>query len=288
MTGFGKGETIQNQKKITIEAKSVNHRYGDISIRMPKKFNYLEHRIRSFVKEQISRGKIDLYISYEDLSEQSNCISVNQPLIREYIDQFHALSEKFKLENDITISYITQLPEVLKLEEQEIDEESIWGLLEPALQNCVNQLVEMRITEGKKLREDLLFKIKDIDGFLKKIEENASLVVSEYRDRLQERLQDLIEQNIIDESRLAAEIAIIADKSCIDEEIVRLKSHIEQIQVNLDSKGPVGRKLDFITQEMNREANTIASKANNLHITNAAIGLKSEIEKIKEQIQNIE
>lgn len=289
MTGFGRCEIAQVDRKITIEIKAVNHRYCDISIKMPKKLSFFEAGIRNVLKQYIGRGKIDIYITYEDYTENNVCVKYNADLAREYFANLEKMSKEFNIENDVRVSTLSRYPDVFTLEEQTIDESELWELVEEAVRTAASRFVETRIAEGERLKEDILNKL---DGMLKLVdfvEERSPQIVAEYRNKLYAKVAELLGDTKIDDSLLVTEVTIFADKICVDEEIVRLRSHILNMkEVLTDDSDNVGRKLDFIAQEMNREANTILSKANDLEVTNKAIDLKTEIEKVREQIQNIE
>lgn len=288
MTGFGRCEIQSGEKKFTVEMKGVNHRYLDVNIRMPKKLYFFETAIRSYLKKYIQRGKVDIFVTYEDLSEGQMSLKYNEALASEYLDYFRQMEEKFGLENDVRISALSRYPEVFTMEEQDVDEEEMWNGLREALDGACVQFVSARETEGEKLREDLIGKLDDMKAVVEKIEERSPQILSEYREKLEEKVKELLADTQIDESRIAAEVVMFADKICTDEEIVRLKSHIDHMKSTLQAGEGIGRKLDFIAQEMNREANTILSKANDLTVSNYGIDLKTEIEKVREQIQNIE
>lgn len=289
MTGFGRCEVQDESRKFTVEMKSVNHRYLDASIRMPKKLNFFETAIRSLLKQSVQRGKVDIFITYEDLSEQQVSLKYNEVLAAEYLSYFEKMQEKFSLENDIRVSTLSRYPEVLTMEEQAVDEEELWKGLKKALDGAIRQFVETRTSEGEHLREDLIEKLDNMLKLVGCIEERSPQIIAEYRDKLETKVKELLADTQIEDSRIAAEVVIFADKICTDEEVVRLRSHIVHMKETLvsDDSG-IGRKLDFIAQEMNREANTILSKANDLEISNIGIELKTEIEKVREQIQNIE
>ena len=289
MTGFGRCEVQDESRKFTVEMKSVNHRYLDANIRMPKKLNFFETAIRSLLKQSVQRGKGDIFITYEDLSEQQVSLKYNEVLAAEYLSYFEKMQEKFSLENDIRVSTLSRYPEVLTMEEQAVDEEELWKGLKKALDGAIRQFVETRTSEGEHLREDLIEKLDNMLKLVGCIEERSPQIIAEYRDKLETKVKELLADTQIEDSRIAAEVVIFADKICTDEEVVRLKSHIVHMKETLvsDDSG-IGRKLDFIAQEMNREANTILSKANDLEISNIGIELKTEIEKVREQIQNIE
>lgn len=288
MTGFGRCEVAENNRKFTVEIKSVNHRYLDVNIKMPKKLNFFESAIRAELKNYISRGKVDLFISYEDYTENHANIRYNRELAAEYRKYLRQMQEEFGLEDDIRVSTLSRYPEVFTMEEQNVDEGELWKELRKAIQGAAESFVQTRVAEGERLREDLLQKLDGMLGLVDFIAERSPRIVQEYRQKLEERVKDLLGDAQVDENRLLTEVTIFADKVCVDEELVRLRSHVESTKKALISGGSIGRKLDFIAQEMNREANTILSKANDLEISARAIELKNEIEKVREQIQNIE
>lgn len=288
MTGFGRYELINGGRKITVEMKSVNHRYSEITIKMPKKLNFFESGIRNILKEYISRGKVDMYISYEDDSENTEVVKYNEDVAREYVEAFSKISETFGLNNDAQVSTIARMPEVLVMEEQAMDEEDLWNDVEKAVRGCAEKFVETRIAEGEKLKADLFDKLDGINVMVDKIEKRSPEIVKEYREKIIAKVTELLGDNQVSEQVLANEIILFADKICTDEEMVRLRAHVSNMKDTLNVGKDVGRKLDFVAQEMNREANTTLSKANDLEISNIAIDLKTEIEKIREQIQNIE
>ena len=288
MTGFGRCEISEGDRKMTVEMKSVNHRYLDVNIKMPKKLNFFESAIRSLLKAYLQRGKVDLFITYEDLSEGKGSLRYNRELAAEYLKYLTQMSEEFGLENDVKASVLSRYPDVLVMEEGEDNEEELWKLLEQALKGACEQMVETRAREGENLKKDLMAKLDEMIIHVAWIEERSPQIVAEYRKKLEDKVHELLADAQVEESRLATEITIFADKICVDEELVRLRSHIKHTKAVLEEKDSVGRKLDFIAQEMNREANTILSKANDLEVSNRAIELKTGIEKVREQIQNIE
>ncbi|GFH94143.1 hypothetical protein IMSAGC003_00673 [Lachnospiraceae bacterium] len=288
MTGFGRCEVAENNRKFTVEIKSVNHRYLDVNIKMPKKLNFFESAIRAELKNYISRGKVDLFISYEDYTENHANIRYNRELAAEYRKYLRQMQEEFGLEDDIRVSTLSRYPEVFTMEEQNVDEGELWKELRKAIQGAAESFVQTRVAEGERLREDLLQKLDGMLGLVDFIAERSPRIVQEYRQKLEERVKDLLGDAQVDENRLLTEVTIFADKVCVDEELVRLRSHIETTKATLQEGGSMGRKLDFIAQEMNREANTTLSKSNDLEVSNCAIELKTEIEKVREQIQNIE
>ena len=276
MTGFGRCEVAGNNRRFTVEIKAVNHRYLDVNIKIPKALNY------------ISRGKVDVFITYEDLSEHTCKVRYHKEVAQEYLLYLRQMAEDFGLDNDIRVSSLSKYPEVFTMEETGVDEEELWKELQKAVEGAAKMFVESRVTEGERLKEDLLEKLDGMLELVDFISERSPQLVAEYRRKLEDKVKELLGDNTLDESRLLTEVTIFADKICVDEEIVRLRSHIETTRESLREGGSIGRKLDFIAQEMNREANTTLSKSNDLEISNCAIELKTEIEKVREQIQNIE
>lgn len=288
MTGFGRCEVEEGSRKFAVEMKSVNHRYLDMNIKMPKKLNFFESSIRSELRNYVQRGKIDIFIAYEDYSENNINIKYNRDIAAEYFGYLKEMAAEFDLDNDIRVSTLSRYPEVFSMEEQTIDEEEIWKVLVKALQGASQEFVQSRITEGQNLADDLIEKLNLMLDHVSFIEERSPQMIEEYSTKLREKVQELLRDAAVDETRILTEVTIFADKVCVDEELVRLKSHIEAMKQALTEGGSIGRKLDFIAQEMNREANTILSKANDLAISSRGIELKTEIEKVREQIQNIE
>ena len=290
MTGFGRCEITEGERKFTVELKAVNHRYLDVNIRMPKKLNFFDASIRNLLKQYAQRGKVDIFITitYEDTSENQVSLKYNRALAEEYLQYFKMMQETFGLDDDIRVSTLSRCPEVFTMEEQAEDEEALWNGLEKALKGAFVQFVDTRVAEGENLKKDIVDKLDEMLELVAHIEKRSPEIVAEYRAKLEAKVKELLEDTQIDEGRLASEVVIFADKICTDEETVRLKSHIKHMKATLEEKEGIGRKLDFIAQEMNREANTILSKANDLTVSNYAIDLKTGIEKVREQIQNIE
>ena len=289
MTGFGRCEVSEGDRKFTVEMKGVNHRYLDANIRMPKKLNFFDSAIRTVLKQYVTRGKVDIFITYEDLTENQVALKYNESLAKEYLDAFKKMEETFGLENDIRVSTVSRCPEVLTMEEQSADEDELWKGLKKALEGALKQFVETRGIEGENLKNDIIAKLDGMSEKVTCIEVRSPEIVAEYRAKLEEKVKELLADTQMDEGRIAAEVVIFADKICTDEEVVRLKSHIAHMKETFATEeNGIGRKLDFIAQEMNREANTILSKANDIEVSNYAIDLKTEIEKVREQIQNIE
>ena len=288
MTGFGRSEWADDTIKLTVEMKSVNSKYLDLNLKMPRKFNIFEGNIRTLLKSYASRGKIDLYISYEDLSESQKSLRFNETLASEYLKYYRMITEKFGIVDDIRTSVIARCPEVLVLEEQDTDEDALWNKLYAVLADAFASFKESRLKEGAALRLNILEKLDDMQRLADYIESMMPLIITEYKSRLEERVKEFLESSSIDEGRIAAEVTIFSDKTAIDEELVRLKTHIKNMKDILTKGGEVGRNLDFLAQEMNRESNTILSKSSNIDVTNCGIELKTCIEKIREQVQNIE
>ena len=286
MTGFGRCEIMENDRKFTVELKSVNHR--DVNIKMPKKFGFFESSIRTLLKEYIQRGKVDVFVTYEDYTEENFALKYNEDVAASYLKYLNQMAETFGLEKDIRVSTLSRYPEVFTMEEQSIDEKELWAILEKALRGACSQFVDSRIAEGERLAADLKEKLNTMLSYVDFIEERSPVILSEYKKRLTEKVSELLEDRQIDESRILTEVTIFADKICVDEETVRLRSHVESTRSALEEGGSIGRKLDFIAQEMNREANTILSKTTDLEISDVGINLKTDIEKVREQIQNIE
>ncbi len=281
MTGFGRCEVTEDARKITVEMKSVNHRYLDVNIKMPKKLNFFETAIRNELKNYMQRGKVDVFITYEDLTETNLCVKYNRELAAEYMKYLWQMSEDFSLDNDVRVSTLSRYPEVLTMEEQTVDEEELWQFLGKAVRGAAESFVETRVKEGENIRDDLLAKLNAMLAGVEFIEHRAPQIMTEYRQRLRDKVKELLQDTQVDESRLLTEVTLFADKVC-------LRSHITTMKRDLTEGGSIGRKLDFLAQEMNREANTILSKTTDLETSDRAIELKTEIEKVREQIQNIE
>lgn len=289
MTGYGKGEAENELFRLKIELKSVNHRYLDINIKSPRYLIYLEERIKKFIKEDLSRGKIDVFINLDFINQSSIDVKVDLPLASNFKKELDSLIIELGIDDKVRLSNILQISDIIKTEKKDLDEDLTWETLQNALSVALANITQMREYEGKQLKSDILLKLEEIELITNKIELRAPLVVEEYRIKLNERIKNLMDDsNFVDYDRLALEVAIISDKSSIDEEIIRLRSHINQFREILNQTSAVGRKLDFLIQEFNREINTIGSKSSDSDIINAVVDLKSEVEKIREQIQNIE
>lgn len=288
MTGYGKGVAENADARVTLEMKSVNHRFLDLSIKLPKKLNFLEASIRNKIGDSIARGKVDVFITLTEHSDACYQVSVNEAIAKKYCDSISAMAEHLGLENDMKASSISRLPDVIELEEIEADEDSLRSLVEEALDKCLQQFIAARLAEGQRLESDLIAKMDQMSELVAALEKRSPQIITEYKARLLAKVNDLLADNQIDEARIAQEVVLYADKICIDEEMVRLKSHVAEVKSVFDLDKEVGRKLDFLAQELNREANTILSKSTDVEIADIGITLKTLIEKVREQIQNIE
>lgn len=289
MTGFGRGEYKDDNYQFLVECKTINHKYADINIRLPRKLSFLEDKARILIKDYIKRGRVDLYIKLDLLGNEDVNLKFDEKLATQYVSILKQIKDKFDLVDDISVMNIAKFPDIIKTEEKEDDEDKLWSMLKVALENALLKLKEMRSEEGKKLADDIQNRCDLLKNYIEDIEKYSYNVVIDYKEKLKNRISDMLEDpSIIDENRLAQEVAIYADKSNITEEIVRFKSHIEQLKNTVVKDEAIGRKIDFLIQEMNRETNTIGSKSSDLNITNLVVEVKSELEKIREQIQNIE
>ena len=288
MTGYGRSELLGDSCRIAVEIKSVNNRYLDISIKMPRQLNQLEAQIRGELKKYMQRGKVDVFITYEDLTEANMAVKYNSRIAQEYWKYLQQMAEEFGIENDVRVSSLSRYPDVLTMEEEPADPEGIWENLYKVLIEAVQMFDASRVREGEFLKNDLNSKLDEMLGHVDFITERAPGLIETYRASLREKVAELLEASNIDESRIAQEVTIYADKVCVDEELVRLRSHIEATREELVKEGSIGRKLDFIAQEMNRESNTILSKSDDREVSDHAIELKTSVEKIREQVQNIE
>lgn len=289
MTSFGRARSEEGRNRLfSIEMKSVNHRYLDMNIRMPKSIFPLEEKIRKLISARLNRGKVDVYINLKNFSNGGEVAKLNETLAKSYFECLNKIAEELSIENDVTTTKIARFPDVISIEEKEENIDEIFEEIKILIEASLDKMVEMRVREGEKLKEDILGKLQVIEELVFNIEEIADLIPKQYKIKLEERIKELTKGIEIDENRIATEIAIFADKAAVDEEIIRLRSHISQMRSTLNLDEPIGRKLDFIVQEMNREANTIASKSNDMKMTNIVIDIKNIIEKIREQVQNIE
>lgn len=288
MTGFGRYETVTDEYRIAVEIKSVNHRYCDLNIKLPKKFNEIENTLRMMMKEIAERGKIDVYVSYEDYAGKGTHVHYHPQIAKEYVKVAAQVAEEFELHNSLSAERLLGFADVISLEEESNDLESVFPIVTQTLQKAGEQFVASREREGEQLYQDIKGKLAYLLTLVAQVEERSPQMLQEHRQKLLEKVQELLGDRKIDEGILATELIVYADKVCVDEETVRLRSHIDAMSETLDMQEAIGRKLDFIAQEMNREANTILSKANDKELSGIAINLKTEIEKIREQIQNIE
>jgi uncharacterized protein (TIGR00255 family) len=288
MTGFGRSEVYESGKKITVEIKSVNHRYCEISVRMPKKLNFYDSAVRQLIKKYVGRGKVDVYISMETDDVTGSTVKYNKTLAQEYYNNISMIAEDLNLPSDISVMSLARMPEVLTLEESEDEHEKTWEILEKAISESCEMLISTRAAEGEHLKEDIIGKLNGLLDMVKIIEERSPEMMAAYRKKLTEKLNEVITDTNLSEQLIAGELILYADKICVDEETVRLRTHIVNMKKTLEGGENIGRKLDFLAQEMNREANTTLSKANDIEISEVAINIKTEIEKIREQIQNIE
>ena len=288
MTGFGRAQETVDGMTVTVELKSVNHRYFEFTAKVPRTYGFLEEKLKSFLNARVSRGKMECYVSIENLEESDMEVVVNPSLAKDYVDALRTLSETFGLKEDYSAISIAKFPDVLTLRKALADEEKIWNAVQKVTELAVERFVTMRETEGEKLRADILSKADTILEHVAFVETRSPQTVREYHEKLRQRMEELLENTQVDEQRLLTEAAIFADKIAVDEETVRLRSHISQLREFLNADEPIGRKLDFLVQEMNRESNTIGSKAQDVEIAKRVIAIKAEVEKIREQVQNIE
>ena len=289
MTGFGRGEFKNDNYHFLVECKTINHKYCDINVRLPRKISFLEDKIRNYVKNFVKRGRVDLYIKLDLIGSEDVNLKFDDKLATQYVNILKEIKEKFDLQDDISVMNVAKFPDIVKCEEKEEDEDLYWSMLKEALDITLEKLAQMRKEEGQKLAEDTLKRCDILSDLIDEIEKYSDTIVDEYKEKLSTRINEILENpSIIDENRLAQEVAIFADKSSITEEIVRFRSHIEQLKNTVVKNDSIGRKIDFLIQEMNREVNTTGSKSSNINITNLVVEVKSELEKIREQIQNIE
>lgn len=288
MTGYGRAREASNQREIVVELRAVNHRYLDVNVKAPRGYGFLEEAIKKLAASKISRGKVDIYISVTDLAAQETTITLNHELAQSYFDALVELRDKLHLHDDISVMSIAKMPDVLVSQRVEVDADALTASVSEVFNEAVKQFDEMRQIEGEKLADDIRNRMNTIKEIVEQVEIRSPERVTAYREKLEKRMNEILADSTVDEQRILTEAAIFADKTAVDEETVRLRSHLDQLDNMLKDCNPVGRKLDFLVQEMNREANTIGSKANDSILANYVIALKAEIEKIREQIQNIE
>ena len=288
MTGFGRAELSVGTRDIIVEIKSVNHRYYEFSCRTGRGYSFLEDKLKKYVGEKVSRGKVDMYVSVTENDDTAVEVELNRPLAKGYIDAMRTLSEEYGVTDDISVSSLARISDIFQIHRPPTDEEAVFADVKVAADAAMEHFIAMRRAEGERLSADILSRAERILTIVGEIEERSPITVQEYRDRLYAKLQDVLQNNSIDDQRILTEAAIFADKVAVDEETVRLRSHFDQMKAFLSSGIPVGRKLDFIVQEMNREANTIGSKVTDSKLAHKVVEIKGEIEKIREQVQNIE
>lgn len=288
MTGYGKAVCENETARVTVEMKSVNHRYLDLSIKSPRKLNFLEQSVRNRISESIVRGKVDLFITLNEHADASYDVSINKEIARMYLDSIKDMASELGVDNDTKSSTLIRLPDVIEVVEKESDEDSLKALVFEALDNCIKSFIVSRENEGERLSKDLNSKMDEISGLVDKLEDKSPAIIEDYRERLRSKLSELMDISTVDENRIAQEVVLYADKICIDEEMVRLKSHVTEVKDILANSAEAGRRLDFLAQELNRESNTILSKSTNAEVADIGITLKTLIEKVREQVQNIE
>ncbi len=288
MTGYGRFEDLESPRKISVELKSVNHKFFEFSCRLPRTMAFMEDKLKTYVQSRVFRGKIDLYLSVEADNNAPAVVEVNHSLAAGYLQAYKELAETYDIPCHVTAETLARIPDVLTVTKAPEDEDALWAQVQAVAEQAVNQFIAMREVEGARLKEDILGRLNTIREAVSKIEAQTPQTVAAYRARLEEKMRELLDSTTVDESRLLTETAIFADKVAVDEETVRLKSHADQIEALLNGDGPVGRKLDFLMQEANREINTIGSKSQNTAIAGIVVDVKAELEKIREQIQNLE
>lgn len=288
MTGYGRSRQVLDGREITVEIRSVNHRYLEYSARIPRMYGYLEEKLKTFLQSSVSRGKVEVTVSIQNLTGGDTVVQINQALAKGYLDAMRSQAEYLGLKDDLTLSTLTRFNDVFTLQKLEEDQQVVWNSVQQVARQALDQFLEMRRREGERLKLDLLQKLELLNGHVAAVEEQSPKTVAAYRERLLQKMEELLADRCIDQQRILLEAGLYAEKIAVDEETVRLKSHLEQFAQMMEQSGPVGRKLDFLVQEINRETNTIGSKAQDLAVTRRVVEMKSEIEKIREQIQNIE
>lgn len=288
MTGFGRGHKVLNGRDITVEIRSVNHRYYEFSSRLPRSLGYVEERLKSLLQGRISRGKVEVSVLLNNVEAADEKITINHEIVKEYIDALRSVKEEFGLTDDLSLSNVLRVPDAFTVVKTETDEEQLWEDIKSTAEEALEHFISMREKEGERMKQDVLSRLARIEEWVGVVETRSPLVVEDYRKRLYDKMCEVLSTTNIDEGRILLEAGIFSEKTAVDEETVRLRSHIEQFRGLLESGEPVGRKLDFLVQEMNRETNTIGSKVQDIEVTRIVVDQKSEIEKIREQIQNIE
>ena len=288
MTGFGRGHEILNGRDITVEIRAVNHRYYEFGCRIPRSLGFLEEKLKTLLNGRISRGKVEVSVLVYNTENKDEKISINREIVRDYIDALRSVKDEFSLNDDLSLSHVMRIPDAFTVVKEEADEEQIWSDVKQVAEQALTKFIAMRETEGERMKADILSRLTTIEGWVSVVEERAPIIVEEYRKRLYDKMCEVLNSTNIDESRILLEAGIFSEKTAVDEETVRLRSHIAQFRTMLDGNEAIGRKLDFLVQEMNRETNTIGSKVQDIEVTKIVVDQKSEIEKIREQIQNIE
>lgn len=288
MTGFGRGHKVLNGRDITVEIRSVNHRYYEFSSRLPRSLNYVEERLKSLLQGRISRGKVEVSVLLNNVGAADEKITINRDVVREYIEALRSVKEEFGLTDDLALSNVLRIPDAFTVVKTETDEEQLWEDIKSTAEEALEHFISMRENEGARMKQDVLSRLAKIEEWVGVVETRSPQVVEDYRKRLYDKMCEVLSSSNIDENRILLEAGIFSEKTAVDEETVRLRSHIAQFRSMLESGEPVGRKLDFLVQEMNRETNTIGSKVQDIEVTRIVVDQKSEIEKIREQIQNIE
>lgn len=288
MTGFGRARELLNGREITVEIRAVNHRYYEFSSRLPRSLTFAEERLKSLLQGKISRGKVEVSVTVQNITAAAEVITANKEVINGYVSALREIKDEFSLTDDLSLSAVMRMPDAFTVVKADTDEEQLWSDLRAVAEKALESFLKMRETEGERMREDILSRLKTIEGNVSFVEERSPIIVESYRKRLYERMREVLSDTGIDENRILLEAGIFSEKTAVDEETVRLRSHIAQFREMLESSEPIGRKLDFLVQEMNRETNTIGSKVQDIEVTKIVVDQKSEIEKIREQIQNIE
>lgn len=288
MTGFGRGHEILNGRDITVEIRAVNHRYYEFSCRIPRSMGFIEEKLKSLLNGKISRGKVEVSVLVSNTDAPDEKVSINREVVRDYITALRSVQEELSLNDDLSLSHIMRIPDAFTVVKEEADEEQLWGDIKTVAEQALGKFITMREAEGERMKADLLARLDTIEGWVGVVEERSPIIVEEYRKKLFDRMTEVLNGANVDESRILLEAGIFSEKTAVDEETVRLRSHIAQFRTMLCGEEPVGRKLDFLVQEMNRETNTIGSKVQDIEVTRLVVDQKSEIEKIREQIQNIE
>ncbi len=288
MTGFGRSHEVLNGRDITVEIRAVNHRYYEFSCRIPRSLGFMEEKLKSLLQGSINRGKVEVSLLVYNVDAPDEKISINKEVVKEYIDALRSVKDEFNLSDDLALSNVMRIPDAFTVIKTEADEEQLWADVKSVAESALGRFIQMRETEGERMKADILARLSTIEGWVGIVEERSPSIVEDYRKKLYDRMCEVLNNTNFDENRILLEAGIFSEKTAVDEETVRLRSHISQFRSMLESKEAVGRKLDFLVQEMNRETNTIGSKVQDIEVTRIVVDQKSEIEKIREQIQNIE